>query len=545
MAGSRYRSGFGAALAAVALLAAGACGSGPPEGGYDNVSKPSFDPNGAPPSTPPTTVQRASYTPTYVKQDKCKVKDVKGMDPNEPTRTLLSQTECGILTVPQDRTDPSTDKIDLQVVRIRSTNPAPAPDPMVYLEGGPGGSALVNIDRWAKYFAPVLKNRDLIIMDQRGTGYSEPTITCVFDEESAGDSVSTLEIMDKCHERIAGDAPLSAYNTVQNAADFADLRVAMGIDQWNLMGISYGTRLALQMMNDAPTGIRSVIIDSVLPAEASYFNERPADAVRAFQAVFNACAADPSCASANPDLETKLADIVDALNRQPASTGLAPYGANVDKRLVFEGGTFLNVMFSLLYDSDAIQIVPSLITCISRDPSKAVRILGGDPSLPWCLGEFEGEPYVPRRATRSALSDGFFFTVMCAEEAPKANPADMEGRIPPVNDIIRNELIAGVNEDLEICKLWDVPASPVTDPVAPIPTMVVAGSFDPITPPSWAQMAQAKLPVSRYLEVEGAGHGVYLASPCVRDQVDTFLADPASLGGTDGCPSLVKFQQTG
>jgi len=92
-----------------------------------------------------------------------------------------------------------------------------------------------------------------------------------------------------------------------------------------------------------------------------------------------------------------------------------------------------------------------------------------------------------------------------------------------------------------VCKRWNIPPSEVNLPTVDIPTLVFAGSFDPITPPSWSQKAKAALPKSRYVEIEGAGHGAYFTGPCAEGIAVSFLNDPANLGGEGGCPPVTKF----
>jgi len=178
--------------------------------------------------------------------------------------------ECGYLLVPENRAKPgNTPTIELAFAIVYAPTEDVQPDPIIYLAGGPGGNAVADVESWLEI--PYLGDRDLILLDQRGTGYSLPSLNCPEveageEEVEAGEDNGT----EACRDRLIDEGvDLQAYNSAENAADVADLRVALEYDEWNLYGISYGTRLALTVMRDHPEGVRSVIIDSVYPPEVS------------------------------------------------------------------------------------------------------------------------------------------------------------------------------------------------------------------------------------------------------------------------------------
>ena len=187
----------------------------------------------------------------------------------------LANASCGYLVVPEDRSEPHGGTIRLIVAIIPARSTRPKPDPVVYLAGGPGGIAINEAD--LAVAVGLNHDRNLILMDQRGTLYSEPALTCpevdhffvrglglALDDPSTGRLHAAAARA--CYRRWAATGRnLSAYNTTENAADFADLRVALGITEWNVFGTSYGTNLALTLMREHPEGIRAVILDSVEP----------------------------------------------------------------------------------------------------------------------------------------------------------------------------------------------------------------------------------------------------------------------------------------
>ena len=231
--------------------------------------------------------------------------------------------DCGYLTVPEDRSQPDGPTIRLHVAIFRSHSDNPAPDPIVYLEGGPGGQALEAASLvFNRRFAPFLADRDLIMFDQRGVGYSEPALDCQelidLTYETLAQDLSPEEILAlsteairSCRDRLVSEGVnLAAYNSAESAADLNDLRLALGYEEWNLYGISYGTRLALTTMRDYPQGIRSVILDSTYPLPVSINTETPANFDRALNVFFGGCATDPAGSEAYPDLETVFWELV-------------------------------------------------------------------------------------------------------------------------------------------------------------------------------------------------------------------------------------------
>jgi pimeloyl-ACP methyl ester carboxylesterase len=232
-----------------------------------------------------------------------------------------TEVECGCMAVPEDRSQPDGNQVKIQFAIFKSTSSNPEPDPIVYLAGGPGEHALEAVSlTFDQRFAPLTANRDLIVFDQRGTGYSEPALNCpelielsyeVLDQDLGNEEVLELEneATRACYERlIEQNINLSLYNSVESAADLNDLRLALGYEEWNLFGVSYGTRLALTAMRDYPDGIRSVILNSTVPLQADLYSEVPASFDRALNVLFDSCADNPVADNAYPDLETVFFD---------------------------------------------------------------------------------------------------------------------------------------------------------------------------------------------------------------------------------------------
>jgi pimeloyl-ACP methyl ester carboxylesterase len=195
--------------------------------------------------------------------------------------------KCGFLVVPEDRSLPKGPTIRLAVAIFKTPSSQPDIDPVLFLNGGPGNALLETKGPTfnAGNLASRMQNRDLILLDQRGTGFSQPSLRCLDDE--------TLRA---CHERLVKSGlNLNAYTTLADAADVHDLIGALGYQQVNLEGVSYGTRLALTVMRLFPADLRSAILDSALPPQANLITGIPPAAIRAFDVFFQGCAADHSC----------------------------------------------------------------------------------------------------------------------------------------------------------------------------------------------------------------------------------------------------------
>jgi pimeloyl-ACP methyl ester carboxylesterase len=216
------------------------------------------------------------------------------------------------------------------VARVKAASATPPLDPIVYPEGGPGVSGLFSAP--GNVLRGINADRDVIFVDQRGTYHSEPFLACpeidVFLAKSVSEHFSAPPTGEQsnaattaCRDRLAATGvDLASYDTAENASDIADLREAMGIEEWNVYGVSYGTDLALTLLRDHPEGIRSVVIDSVVPPNLdNIVNEFWPGAAVGYKAVFDACAAQPACAAAYPNLADEFAATVNRLTKEPVT----------------------------------------------------------------------------------------------------------------------------------------------------------------------------------------------------------------------------------
>ncbi len=437
--------------------------------------------------------------------------------------------DCGWLLAPEDRSNPDNGKtVRLHVAIFRTTAEGAPEDPIVYLEGGPGGDALEAVPfTFTQAFAPFAEHRDFIMFDQRGTGFSVPSLACdestdlayeLLDDDLGIDEIqdAEFEAFERCHDRLTEEADLSLYNSAASAADLADLRVALGYDEWNLLGISYGTRLALTVMRDHPEGIRSVILDSVYPPQVSLPLEAAVNADRAFDVFFDACAADEECAGAFPDLRTRFFALVDALDAEPITLTIIDIFTLDEYDALVNGDTLIGLLFQSLYSSELIPILPRLIDDAENGDYQSMELL---------FSNFF--------ANIEFISSGQTLAVQCREEVPFSD-RDAVAASGDFDPYIRRFVESGTSTGpfvYELCELWDVGvADPIeNEPVtSEIPTLVLAGEFDPITPPEWGRIAASSLGNSFFFEFPGLGHGTSVADECALAITQQFLDDPAT-----------------
>ncbi len=439
------------------------------------------------------------------------------------------KAECGYVIVPEDRHDPKNKNvIKLYVVVFRSSSPAPAPDPLIYLHGGPGGIAVYQASYLLQdVLNTFLPGRDVITFDQRGAGFSEPSLDCTGQEgfflehldmaiTTREYSVAQTDSLLKCREQlIEQGVNLAAYTSAQNAADVDDVRAALGYEQVNLLGASYGTRLALTVMRDHPEHVRSAILDSVAPLETHAFNERAINFQAALDRMFAKCAADPDCNQTYPNLEATFYDLVDELNADPVAVSISHPFSGARYQAQVSGDRLIEVVFRNLYYTDSLTTLPRMIVDVRAGK---YDVLSQNLALPLQLVLL--------------ISEGMYYSIMCAEEADFSSYDEVlainaEAKLAPQVRAYFNDYLYQI---YGTCEQWDaamvnpVEIQPV---ISGIPTLVLAGEYDPITPPRWSKQAAANLSNSFYFEFMGGAHGLIMSNHCALQIAAQFIADPS------------------
>ncbi len=439
--------------------------------------------------------------------------------------------QCGILEVPVDRSDPDSPSAELAVAILPHTSQGEAIQPVVYLEGGPGGSALEYLYlTYDSYFRPFTDaGYDIILFDQRGVGFSKPTLDCPTEDQLFYDLLNneidgktyneqemnelTVQAFTECAADLNQDTDLSNFNTDANAADVDALRQALGYENWNLWGVSYGTRLALEVLRDYPQGVRSVILDSTYPPDVDLYSSQPDNLSRVLTVFFNGCASDAACSQTYPDLETTFYNTVDRWNQEPARFMTTDFINGKEYEVVIDGENLIDLLFQFLYSTETIPALPKLISDISQDNFNDLSLLMSSII-----------------STQDAISDGMHWTFQCTEELPFSSPEAMAASAAKYPEFSSLFDPGSIELPFQVCQAINVPQAPAeaNQPVtSDLPVLIMAGEYDPVTPPSWGEQAATTLPGSYYFVYPGYGHGSSMSEGCPRQMALDFLADPA------------------
>jgi pimeloyl-ACP methyl ester carboxylesterase len=453
--------------------------------------------------------------------------------------------DCGYLVVPENRAKPAGREVKLAVAIVRSTAERPRPDPLLYLEGGPGGSAVYDPAFW--YDTRFLKKRDVILLDQRGTGYSLPSLNC--PEMERDDVVSFDDQVDAaraCRKRLAGEGvDLKQYNSAATAADIADLRLALGLEQINLFGVSYGTRAALTAMRDHPEGIRSVVLDSSYPPHVDAYTEGAANAAAAIEVLFQGCAADRACARAYPKLDRTFYRLVAKLNRAPATLERTDPDTGETYEEELYGDDLVSYLVDWLYDTSALPYLPRAIDEAADGEFELVVELLDGPSDEGDEAETLAAPQTV--AALAAMdtsaeeqgdvtdSEGAFYSVECREELIFGDLEEARRAVRAYNKALREPLMGSLDQTAAVCDVWGAGRARVIEdrPVASdIPALVLAGEYDPVTPPRWGEETAAHLSRGLFFSLPGMGHGVVFSDDCAARIAASFVDNPTRAPGT-------------
>ena len=427
--------------------------------------------------------------------------------------------DCAVLIVPRRYEDPQGATLRLAVAIIRSTSPNPRRDAIVFNQGGPGGST---IDYFSQvlFDSPLRAERDLVLFDQRGTLYSEPALMCpefldetlkVLDKDLSDEEENRLfrQAADACRDRLVREGiDLSAFNSLENAHDIESLRQALGLEKINLYGVSYGTLLALHTLREHPEGLRSLILDAVVPPQIDFNPESARTMDRAFTELFHACAADPECNRDFPNLETVFFEEVDRLDAHPVMIQLMDPDTGERYKALLDGDGLIQTLFQTLYSSELIPLLPKMIYDVRANRFTLIERVQS-------LITFD-----------RTMAEGMYYAVICAEDG------DFDPRSVKY-DGIRPRLVKGEQEGnetfVQVCRDWNVRqlGKQVDEPVSSdLPVLILNGRFDPITPEAYGEMVAQTLPNSVMFTFPNTGHGA-IGDACADQVMGEFLDDPA------------------
>jgi pimeloyl-ACP methyl ester carboxylesterase len=424
---------------------------------------------------------------------------------------------CGYVTVPERHDVPYSRSIQLAVAVIKASTPGTS-DPIVFIDGGPGLSSLHTTFPLLLgfYGQPVRQSgRDLIMFEQRGNFASKPNLQCNEVADAFGKGLSLehaarRDLIVKAYRDCAGrlqrsGVNLSAYNSLDNAADIPLVVKALGYETYNVYGVSYGSLVAQHLMRSYPQGVRSAVLSSVMPPNRNVNAAIPESADRSFKLFFDACSEDDICGVRYPDLEAVFHRLVNRLNQTPLLVPVKTADGKREVRRPFSGDDLVRLLSESL-DAFGIPSIPKAIDDLDK---------GETGWLSQRLGMASGT---------GTESLGMLYSVVCSEGADFSE-ADLRRDNP-----IRNAMADGRPlEMLAVCRDWPVArlAESAHEAVASgIPALLMAGEFDVITPPHFLEIARAKLKNSYAFIYPGQGHGGI--DPCRLTMMLSFYANPGA-----------------
>lgn len=399
-------------------------------------------------------------------------------------------------------------RLTLNVIVLPARNPAlRQPDPIFLLTGGPGLG--VATEAWTAQWVDAARDaRDVVLVDQRGTGASAPLHCDMYGHGLApflGDRFPLARVR-ACRTMLEQRADLGRYTTPDAADDLDDVRAALGYDRIDLVGLSYGSKAALVYLRRHGEHVRSVVLDGVITT--AYPTPLPAAVAgdRALRRVFADCAADGACHRAFPDVAADFRAAVARLDRAPARVTLVSKLGLAREQATLTRRTFVTGVWEMLYSAGTSRDIPRLVhAAAAGDFDPVAQTIAEHRQASW-----------PRNDA------GTLFSIICSEDTPSYTEADVARAASA--SLVGAPLS---REALATCALWPHVALPAAyrEPVrSSVPVLLVSGAPDPIAPPEWAERAARTLPNSRRLLEPNAGH--VNDDDCALAIIAGFLARP-------------------
>jgi pimeloyl-ACP methyl ester carboxylesterase len=435
---------------------------------------------------------------------------------------------CGALEVWEDREARSGRKIDLHVIVVPARTAEPEPDPVVLVGGGPGEGVTGAAPYMPQAFPEILAHRDVLLLDQRGTGKSNG-LFCAFgitreDPQPAYDAMFPLEGVKACRKESEERADLTKYLTTIAVEDMEEVRSRLGYGKLNLIGGSYGTRFVQEFMRRHPESVRTATLQGLAAMDQRMPLDHGRDGQRSLDLLLLLCEEDPACREAFPDLRNELWAVLDRLERAPGRATLDNPLTDEEVTVSVGRGMFAESLRSLLYNPSGAAELPFLVH----------RAHEGDfvpffkTTLPW------------RVFVELDLANGLYLSITCSEDVAwfTEDDARVHNRGTALGDF-------RTAAQLGACTVWpatEIPADfrePVT---TDLPVLILDGELDPVTPPRFARDAVKHMPNALLVVIPNGHHG--WDGLTNEDCVEGLLLDLLESGSTEGLDaSCVKTMQ--
>lgn len=439
----------------------------------------------------------------------------------------VKDAKCGTFEVFENRATRQGRKISINILVLPATGEKREPDPLFYFAGGPGSAATEDARGIAQILAPIRENRDLVFVDQRGTGQSNPLNCDLFDPanpQSFFGAFLPLDAVRKCREQLEQKADLTLYTTNIAMDDIDDVRAALGYEKINLYGGSYGTRAALVYLRRHPQRVRAAVLHGVSPTNQFMPLHFPRDTERALQGVLSECEADEACRKAFPQVKADAKRVLDQLSKGPVEADVQIPNSKDSVKLKLNRNLAAEAIRYMLYSPGSASRVPLVLH----------RAAEGN------YGPLASAAFLYRTFLVATGSNGMYLSVTCAEDLPRVKAVDAEklGANTFLGDYRYRDQSAA-------CQLW--PKAKVdanyADPVrSDKPVLIVTGEWDPVTPPANGDAVAKTLKNSLHLVIPDGAHGLADLEniDCLQRAITKFISSGAVKDVDTSCIGTIR-----
>jgi pimeloyl-ACP methyl ester carboxylesterase len=428
------------------------------------------------------------------------------MRPCPPDSGQPSGAMCGQISVPENRAVKGGRQIALNIVVLPSRSAAGHADPVFGIAGGPGMASSNLAITYPRLYDALQNDHDIVLVDQRGTGASHPlhcsTVDLTKTPERYFDERLDVKAITACRDRLSKDADLALYGTAPAVADLDDVRKAFGYTKINLLGASYGTRVALEYLRRFEANVRAAVLSGVVSPGYRSGLDGARESQAALDQLFAMCAADAPCQKAFPNLAAEFKTVLAALEKAPVTAAIPIDEKQPPLKVTLTRAVFGRELFRLLHSREDWVALPIAIHAAFNKEFYPFAGLA-----------------LQRALMRNPAADGMELSVLCAQDLPAYAPAAVTAAT--AGTFLRDERVSHLKR---ACSIWPHAAM---DPGSRLPVksaapvLLISGALDPITPPKFAAEVAAALPSSAHVVIANATH--VPANPCVNALVPAFL----------------------
>lgn len=439
------------------------------------------------------------------------------------------QARCGTYEVFENRAAKRGRKIKLKVVVFPATGRDKVADPLFYIPGGPGSSATEDAPYVAQEFAKIRERRDLVFVDQRGTGGSNP-LNCDFfnpsDLASYMGSYFPLEDVRKCRQQLEPKADLRLYTTHLAMDDLDEVRAALGYEQINIFGASYGTRATQDYLKRHQRHVRAIVLQGVSPTNQLMPRDFPQHTERALRGVVDECAADENCRAAFPNLRAELKTVLESLMRAPVEVEVKHPQTGARTRVKLSRDLAGEAVRYMLYQAGAANRIPLFIHVAAQGN----------------FAPLAESAIFYRQQIVATGSNGMYLSVTCAEDLPRIKPG--EGERNGADTFLGDYRL---RQQRAACALWpraEIPKNYADPTRSDVPALILTGQWDPVTPPVYGDTAAKYLPNSLHLVIPHGGHGFggLDGLDCIQNLILDFVNRATTKGLNTTCLNHIRRQ---